>query len=420
MSGRLARSASWYLMANLGSSAIPFLALPLMTRLLTPEQFGIAALFQALTAVMVALVGLSAPGALNVFYHQRPAEAFPRFVGSAVTLVWTSALVLAGVVWAGALLWPGELWLPPQWLVLCVALAAMQLVVQVRLTSWQTAGKARPYAAFQLTQSAGNVLLSLGLIATVLPDWRGRAAGLVVAAMLAAVLALVSLSRRSQLQWGVDRASLSDLLKFGVPLLPHALGGVALANADRFIVAGALDAHAVGLYTAGLQLGMIIQLGADAVNKAFAPWLFGVLKRNDPASLARVVRATYAYFGAILVAALLLGWLAPVLAAWVLGPRYEGAAPIVMFIALGGAFHGMYLMVTNYLFYARQSAVLSRITLSCAVLSVLLALLLVHVMGLVGAALAFALSKVCFFAATWFFAARHHPMPWRDAWRRSA
>ncbi|WP_148717322.1 lipopolysaccharide biosynthesis protein [Chitinolyticbacter meiyuanensis] len=415
MSSRLARSATWYLLANLGGSAIPFLALPVLTRLLTPEQFGIAALFQAITAVMVALVGLSAPGALNVFYHQRAPEAFPRFVGSALTLVWTSALVLTVLTWLGAALWPGETWLPPEWLALCVVLAALQMVAQVRLAAWQTAGQARPYAAFQLSQAAGNVLLSLGLIATVLPDWHGRATGLVLAALVAAAVALWTLARKQQLRWGADGASLRELLRFGVPLLPHALGGVALANADRFVIAGALDEHAVGLYIAGLQLGMIVQLLADAVNKAYAPWLFGVLARNDAATLRRVVRATYGYFAAITVFALLLGWLAPPLAALVLGPRYAGAEQVVLFIALGGAFHGMYLMVTNYLFYAKKTAVLSRITLSCAVLSVLLALALVHAIGLVGAALAFALSKACFFAATWFFAARHHPMPWRSA-----
>ncbi len=72
----------------------------------------------------------------------------------------------------------------------------------------------------------------------------------------------------------------------------------------------------------------------------------------------------------------------------------------------------MYLMVTNYIFYSKRTALLSASTITAGLVNVGLLVVLISLMGLKGAAVAFAISMAFKFLMTWFVANLRHPMPW--------
>ena len=107
--------------------------------------------------------------------------------------------------------------------------------------------------------------------------------------------------------------------------------------------------------------------------------------------------------------------------AWALGPwtvrlfagaGFDAAGPLVGLLAMAQAFHGMYLMVTNYVFYSRRTGALALITLATCAANVVMLMVLVSRWGLWGAAAATAIAAALRFGATWALAARRHPMPW--------
>ena len=63
---KLFKNTFIYTGTNVINKAIPFFLLPIMTRYLTPIDYGIVATFNVLLAVMVVFVGLSMHGAINV------------------------------------------------------------------------------------------------------------------------------------------------------------------------------------------------------------------------------------------------------------------------------------------------------------------------------------------------------------------
>ena len=79
------------------------------------------------------------------------------------------------------------------------------------------------------------------------------------------------------------------------------IGSVAIANSDRLVVAGIAGLHEAGVYAAGMQLGMLVAVIADAVVKSVAPWMYASLGTRDAAVRARVVRLSYLYFGGIAI-----------------------------------------------------------------------------------------------------------------------
>lgn len=81
-------------------------------------------------------------------------------------------------------------------------------------------------------------------------------------------------------------------------------------------------------------------------------------------------------------------------------------------IALGQGFQGMYLMVTNYIFFSKKTGMLSVVSISSGLLNLILLVTLIPILGLQGAAMAFAASMGIRFILVWRVAQRRHSMPW--------
>lgn len=414
---KLVSNAAIYTVANILNSAIPFLLLPVLTRLLTPEQYGMVAIFGVLTSTFGAFAGLSVHGAVNVRYFDAEVD-LPRYVVTALAILASSAAVVLGVVLAGASWlteWTG---LPLAGLALAVVAAAAQFVINIRLVLWQVRGHAVRYGAFQVGQMLLNLVLSLLLIAALGLGWEGRALGIALALSLFAVVALVTLQRAGLVTWPPSAAYAKDALRFGVPLIPHVIGSLFIASSDRLMVAGLLNVHEAGVYAAGMQIGLVIGVLADASVKAVSPWIYARLARPDDAARRTIVRLTYAYFAAIALVALVFSALAPHLLMLV-GEQFRSSRDVVVYIAIGGAFSGMYLMVVNYIFFVGRNELLSAVSLAVGVLNLGLSYVLVQRSGAVGAAQAYMVSQFVMFVATWILAAKCHPMPWLEVTRRA-
>lgn len=414
---RLAGNAAVYTLSNAASSAVPFLLLPLLTRLLTPQDYGLVTMYSTLLVALGAVAGLSVHGAVSVRMFDRDTD-LARYIGTVLCILGASLLVaLAAVLLASPWLsaWTG---LSAGWLLLAVLAAGAQFVVNIRLVVWQVEGQALRYGSFQFLQVAFNVGLSLLLVVALQKGWSGRLAGISLALCLFAALGLVSLVQGERVEWKFDRGYARDALRFGVPLMPHAIGALCIAAGDRMIIAGALNLHEVGVYAAAMQIGLVISMIADAVTKALGPWIYRSLAEDDAAMKRRVVQLTYAYFGGILTLGIGFGFLAPWLLIF-LGEQYRAGGDVIAWVALGGAFSGMYLMVVTYVFYAKRNELLSAASLTIGAGSLALSYFLVVRHGAVGAAQAYAASQFLMFVVVWLIAARCHVMPWGSALRRT-
>lgn len=402
----------------MANSAIPFLLLPLLTRVLTPGEFGLVVIFSTLVTAFAGLAGLSAHGAVSVRYFE-PHGDHPRYVGTTLaimsaTTVATMALALASTPWSAA--WTG---MPSSWLAIAVLAAAAQSVIQVRLVMWQVRSDALRYGAFQVLQTALNLALSMLLVLVVGMGWEGRTAGMSSASLLFAAIGVWSLHRARLVEWRFDRTYARDVLRFGLPLLPHVVGSLCIATSDRLMVAGLLSVHDAGVYAAGMQIGLVIGMLADAAVKALGPWMYARLVSTDPSAKRRIVRTTYLYFVGIALVALAFGIAAPRLLLFV-GESFRSSGSVILYIALGGAFSGMYLMVVNYIFFLKRNELLSAASLTVGTLNMAASYILIERNGAVGAAQAYALSQALLFLVVWRIAARIHPMPWFAVFRRNA
>lgn len=415
----LLQNAAVYTFTNILNALTPFLLLPILTRVLLPADYGVLAMFTATLAILGAFTGLSVHGAVNVRFVDREEIDFPRYVGSCLCVLVISTMATLGVV----ILFLEPLSeftdIPPMWLLLAVLVSGCNFLIQVRLGIWLMAKKPMHYGSLQISLSLVNMGLSLLFIFGLHMGYAGRLWGQTIAVTLFALVALLSLAGNGWVTFRPSLQYMKEALRFGVPLVPHVIGGFLLAAADRFIINQQLGLDSTGIYLVAVQLGMGMALLANAVNNAFVPWLYEQLKADDFAAKQRIVKGTWAYFFVALAIASAVALLSHWLVLLIAGPAYAGASTALAWIALGQAFSGMYLMVTNYIFYKRQTKVLAWVTFVAGGIGITLTWVLTPVLGIAGAGFAFAIAMCLRFMMTWTLAQRVCPMPWGYVFKRS-
>ncbi len=404
-----------YLVSNILNAIIPFALLPVLTRYLSPEEYGELAMFQTLLGVLAAFVGLSMYGAAGRKFYEGDLgkEDLAEFIGACLQILLITSLISLLVLLAFSGQFSDWLGLDKQWIILAVLVSAATVIIQLRLGQWQVRKQAFKYGVLQISQSLINVLLSLAFVVVLLDGAGGRISAQVWAAVIFAFVSLWLLKRGnllSFLSWRPDY--IREALSFGVPLIPHVGGMFLLASVDRFVINSELGLGQTGIYMVAAQFAATLALIFDAINKAYVPWLFERLKRSQEDEKLKIVRFTYGWYALILCGAALAFIVGPWLITFVAGEEYARAGDVVGWLALGQVFGGMYLMVTNYIFFSKRTGLLSLVTVASGLINVGLLLVFIDRFGLEGAAYAFCVAMGIRFLLTWVVAQRRYAMPW--------
>lgn len=413
----LGGEAAIYLTASVASSAVPFLLMPFLTRWLGPADYGIVGSYVALNGVIAALIGLSTHGLVNVVYYRDGPDRMAPQIGAAIGVCAAGTIACLLLVWLGRDAVTEATSIPSEWLLVTVLSAAGQFLITLVLAAFQTLRRPGLYALVQFGYSSILALGTLWLVGMIASGWEGRVLAQLSAALFFAFVGLAVLTHMRQIDWQPAGWPMRKTLAFGLPLLPHALSAIAMASIDRFVLNTQVGPTAVGQYFAAAQIALLLVVVATAINQAWLPWLYAHLAKNDDVSNRIVVKATLAMFATLLSAGLALSLMARFIIPLVAGPGFEDAVLVLQILGPAAACSASYLFVASFLFYQERTKLLSMLTMSAAILQIILSISFGAWWGMTGVAIAAAISAAYYWLATWITASILHPLPWAGIWR---
>ena len=406
-----------YAGGDIVNKAVPFLMLPILTRYLTPEDYGLMASFLSLVAFLSIFIGLSVHGAVNVNFFKLSSEKLRVYIVNAILLLSISTSVVFVVILLFDTRISERLLLDKEWIYIAVVVSLSQFLTTLNLTLWIAEEKPKPYAIYQLLQTFLITLLSLVLIVGYEFDWRGQVLAFIIGTVSFALLSLLTMKQRNYFKLEYNHKDIRDLLSFGLPLVPHQLGGWLDTNADKLLLIAMVGATSTGLFTVGYQIGMMMGIVVTAFNKTWSPYLYKKLSSNPTVGeKIKIVKFTYLYFIAIIVLVIILDFISTLIFKYMLDESFASSQEFVIYILVAYGFSGMYFMVGNYIFYEKKTKLLASITLSVAIVHVLLSYLFINMYGAIGVAYSSAISFAMTFVLVFIFSHRIYPMPWRF-WR---
>lgn len=407
---KLFKNAFVYANSNVIKSGIPFLLLPILTRYLTPADYGIIATFQIILPILIIVVGLNTYAAVSVNFFKIDEQELKTYIGNTVFITLISFVLTLGLISLLTKPLSHLLKFPESWLIIGVVAAFSESISLLTLTLWQVKQKPIPYSIFQIAQILINVSLSLFFVVVLGWKWQGRLAGMIITSIISALAAIFIIFK--QIRFSFNKSYIKDALFFGIPLIPHTLAGWVMASIDRVFINSMVGVSTTGIYTVGYQVGMIIGLIATSFNQAWSPFLYEKLEENNYSAKVKIVKFTYLYSITIISLALVLSFIASSFLKFFVGEDFHSADKYVLWIALGYAANGMYFMVANYIFYVKKTYILACVTFSSALISITLNYFLIKANGAIGAAQSTTITFFSVFILTWILSAKSYPMPW--------
>lgn len=406
-------NAGIYLGANILNAGIPLILMPVLTRLLSPADYGIIAMFAIALSIIGAFVGLGVHGAVSVRFFQLDKQSLGEFIGACIFILAASTLIVLLIVAILGGLLEDLTGIPVNWLLAAVVFSSFQFLGNIRLALWQASGDSMRYGSFQISQSLVNAVVSIVLILFIGMAWEGRLLGQGIASIGFGMISIFMLKCNDYLRMPSNwKKTTKGALNFGVPLIPHSLGSLALASSGQVLSNQLFDSAQAGIYAVSIQIGALVGIVADAFVKTYGPWLYRQLENKNANTNHLIVGSTYLVFLFFIIlsaaSALLLVLVTPIF----LGHKFISAIEFIPPIVFGYGFTGMYYAVAGFYFFTSNTKFVSAVTLVSCVGMIGAMVVLAGVFGPIGIAYGYAFGQFLMLIIALLISNKIFPMPW--------
>ncbi len=371
-----------YTIGNIFIKCINILTLPLFSRLLSPEEFGVYNVFMSYDAILFVIVGLA--------LHSSIQNANLEFKGkideytSSISLIYllNTLVMLLGVLLFGDFL--SELLGFRQVVLYMLILYSTGTAVLTLYNSRISLDYAyKNYLLAALFNSLGNVVVSLVLILTVFRQQRdlGRILGTALTLVVLAMVLLLSFYRKAKPKFNKQYWAFG--LKYSLPIVPHGISQTLLAQCDRIMIRELVSDAAAGIYSLAGNLKLIMTVITTSISTAWTTWFY---KQMDGGDRVAIRKRAVQICGLFTILCVGLMALSPELI-WILGGEEYDLAKFVAIPMVVDAFVlFVYDIVVSGEYYSKKTVYVMLGTVVAAVLNLILNYVFILKYGFIAAA----------------------------------
>lgn len=270
------RNISIYFIFNAVSALIPIVTLPLFTRYMSTEDYGLWAAFSLITMYLSTVSRWEINSALK-FHFVTNKDNFGIHCSSAF-IFGCYQLVLYTLIWGVVLLWGGEWFgIPASWIsaVMLIAFFRYNLVNLHHLL--QIDNRALLYGVWSLFSNLSLYGLAVLILIYCKNGWQARVLSELLVSFISFVIAIFYFRKYYDLNFSFNKKIILQMLLLSGPLLFSELMGILLITGDRLFIATYLDNEILGLYAVAMQLASSINLCMSSI---YPVWEASVFRRN--------------------------------------------------------------------------------------------------------------------------------------------
>lgn len=394
------KASSAYVICSVLQKCLSIITLPLFTRLLTTEEYGVSTVYSSTFALVVIFTTLNLPygsfsPAMMKFEKDRDG-----YISSVNTICIVFTIIYFVIYLAFKDFWNDLVDLPTELMILM----GFEMLFNTAVQFWM--GKARfeyKYIAFVVVTLLTSVLGTIcALVAVILLPNKGIvkviAHGIVVS-IIGIVIMIQSMKRGKKC---FNKEYWKYALTFNIPLIPYYLSQIIFNQSDRLMINKITGKSDAAMYGVAYTLAFILTFVLNAINNSYEPWMYRKIKENQFQENKKIslIIATF-------MAALLLGIiaLAPEIILIMAGTQYTTAIwvvpPVTMSLLL--LFYSQLFITVE--FYFEEKYKLVGASILAAVVNIVLNYFGIKMFGFVAAGYTTLISYV-FFAGCNYLAMR--------------
>lgn len=373
------KASVFYLIGNLFDKAIAFITVPIFTRMLSTEEYGILNTYLSWVSIFAIVVGLSLGQTLRSAYYEKK-DMLEGYLSSIYTLaILDFAVSLVAVLVLSAFV---NFQITRMMLVLCLTQSFFQFV---RDTYAMKLMMAMDYVKRTLILAIPNVLVALLSVVFI---WKmdsekfmGRIYAYVLVYAAIGVFCMVSQYCRGKTVVSIDNWKYG--LSLSLPLILHSFSCVILSNSDRIMITKYANPTETAVYSLVYNLSLMMTVITSSFENVWIPWFSSQMYKGETASINRAV-GPYILGGAVLTVGVM--FVAPE-AIWLLAPEEYWSGKLMVPPLVASVFViFLYTISVNLEYYKKSTRTIARNTIVAAASNLVLNFIFIPRFGAVAAA----------------------------------
>lgn len=400
-----------YMGTTLVSKAVPFLLLPILTRYLSPSDYGYVSTFTLYVSIVSLITQMATHGSVQVYHfsiaeNQRAHHSF----NAIWVIIFSSLFSLIVILLLHKMLVDLTL-IPFDWLIVGLLCAFFDSLSLLLMSLLRITREVWAYGVLEIARTAIGMGLSILLLIYWNKSWQSRVSAIFITSAVFFLISFLILFKKKYVTFSFSLEAIKEHFSFGFPLLFHGLGALAVAFANRFFLNHYVGLVATGIFSLAFQLASLIDVIGISLNTAIIPKMYEKLSQKNLDKF-KLTRLLYCIFLFYLLSAFIISTLGTGILNAFFPKSYAECARYIPYIAFGFAFQGMYYLVSNFISFSKKTKYLGISTALVSFISTTLNFYFIKKYGVSGAATATFLSYLIMFLMTWRLSQLCFNMPW--------
>lgn len=402
----LGKTSIVYGLGGAFTKGIPFLLLPVYTRIFNPTEYGQIEMMTVISALLSAILimGLDSAQSFYFFEQEKKGKSQQKKIISAILqwrIIWGLTIILISAILSPLLnswFFGGELSLVFFLVAFFGAFFATLMGQSIEI--FRLCFRPWPYIIISILNSALAALVILTLLLIFNFSILGYFIGIAIAAFITTIIGwylvreYIDFTRLHYNWW-------PELLRFGLPLLPLGLAFYALNAMDRWFIQFYHGPETLGIYAVASQIALIMSILIETFRKAWWPISMKAMHSSDGKSTFRLIARFY--IGIVCIGILTLSMLIEQIVTIMSTASFYSAADIALILVWPPLFYGFYMLVSAGLWKNKKTNLMFYIFLTAAFINLGFNQLLVPSYAGTGAAIATLISFIFLILLSLYF-----------------
>lgn len=399
-----------YGLTGIASTIASVFLIPIYTRILTPEEYGVIALLATLFAIVGVVANMGMSSAIFWAYFKAQGAERKKVVGTSfisqtiLPLLISGSMLLMSKFISKALFGNED---NSYLIVLSSITLFFNTGIMVPLALLRAEGRPANFVSINLVNLFATISLSVILVAVLRLGLVGVFWANLIGASLGYLMGLGYTLKRIRLVF--SKRWLGEMLRFGAPMMPAGLAMWALNSSDRYFLNAFSGTADVGIYNVGYKVAALVNLLIGALQLAYPRFVFSIYneKPNPQDYFKKII--TYFYLLTFTLA-LAVSIFSKEAITILTGSAFHQAYVIVPLVAFSYVGLGLYYTFATGVFVVGRTIYTTFAVLVAGVANLVLNYFLISRFGMMGAAVSTLASFILLAVAELYFSQKVYPI----------
>ena len=393
----ISKSVVWQLVGKFALQGVAFFTTPIFTRILTPDNYGIIALYTSWSSILMVVLSLQTYGAIATARIRFSKEEMPSYLSSTLTISVLAYLVFF-ILFISFRQFVSKLLKLDEILVSILLIHSFaNYVIAFFVAYLDQHKKVVQSSLISVISTFSSIVLSLIFILKFNNKVYGKIFGQAIPLILFAFVLLAIIYIKGKCFW--NKTYNKYCLMLTMPLVIHGLGHMVFTQADRILIERYQGGSVLGVYSVVYSLCSVLSIIFSAINTAWIPFYYDFKKQNDDIAIKyhskRYIRfITLMFIGFLLLSFDVFKLMAP-------EPYWNGIKIIPVFVA-SLYFSYLYHFPVAFEYYHEKTKIIPVATIIVAVINIFLDIIFIQKYSAFGAVFATMISQLLLFSFHFF------------------